>query len=47
MKKDDLAIIAYNEMEKYRIIAMPVLNENDELVGVIHLHDLMQEGING
>jgi len=47
IKKDDLAIIAYNEMEKYRIIAMPVLNENDELVGVIHLHDLMQEGING
>ncbi len=44
--KDDLAAIAYKEMEKYRIIAMPVLDENERLVGVIHLHDLMQEGIN-
>ena len=47
IRKDDLAIIAYNEMEKHRIIAMPVLDNQDELVGVIHLHDLMQEGING
>jgi len=44
---DDLASIAYNEMEKHRIISMPVLNENKQLTGVIHLHDLMQEGITG
>ncbi|NOX89256.1 MAG: KpsF/GutQ family sugar-phosphate isomerase [Calditrichaeota bacterium] len=43
--KTDLATIAYKEMEKYRIIALPVLDENEKLVGVIHLHDLMQEGI--
>ncbi len=43
--KNDLATIAYKEMEKFRIIAMPVLDENEQLVGVIHLHDLMQEGI--
>lgn len=44
---DDLASIAYREMEKHRIISMPVLNRSLVLVGVVHLHDLMQEGING
>ncbi|WP_218921402.1 KpsF/GutQ family sugar-phosphate isomerase [Caldithrix abyssi] len=43
--KDDLATIAYKEMEKFRIIALPVLDEKEKLVGVVHLHDLMQEGI--
>ena len=43
--EDDLAAIAYKEMEKFRIIAMPVLDKQERLVGVIHLHDLMQEGI--
>ncbi|MEJ2055386.1 MAG: CBS domain-containing protein, partial [Calditrichaceae bacterium] len=43
--KDDLASIAYQSMEKFRIIAMPVLDEQKKLVGVIHLHDIMQKGI--
>ena len=43
--QDDLAAIVYKEMEKFRIIAMPVLDEQEKLVGIIHLHDLMQEGI--
>ena len=43
--KDDLASIAYQAMEKYRIISMPVLDEQKKLIGVIHLHDIMQEGI--
>lgn len=42
---EDLAIMAYKNMEKYRVIAMPVVNAEKKLVGVIHLHDLMQEGI--
>ncbi len=42
---DDLATIAYNEMQKFNIIALPVLDEEDRLTGVIHLHDLMREGI--
>ena len=32
-------------MEKYRVIALPVVDKNKKLVGVLHLHDLMQEGI--
>lgn len=42
---DDLALIAYQEMEKHRIISMPVLDKEDQLIGIIHLHDLMREGI--
>jgi len=42
--EEDLAIIAYKQMEKYRVISMPVL-DNNKLTGILHLHDLMQEGI--
>ncbi|KAA3617265.1 MAG: KpsF/GutQ family sugar-phosphate isomerase [Calditrichaeota bacterium] len=45
IKEDALAIIAYNEMEMHRIIAMPVVNNENRLQGIIHLHDLMQAGI--
>lgn len=47
INKDDLASIAYHEMEKFRIMALPVLDEQKKLIGVIHLHDIMQEGISG
>lgn len=40
-----LAYTAYNKMEQYRIIAMPVINEEKKLCGVIHLHDIMRAGI--
>ena len=45
--EDDLASIAYREMEKFRIISMPVLDGQKKLTGIIHLHDLMREGISG
>ena len=40
-----MAYQAYREMEEYRIIAMPVANADEQLVGVIHLHDIMRAGI--
>lgn len=40
-----LAYTAYNKMEEYRIIAMPVIDEKRRLIGVIHLHDIMRAGI--
>ncbi len=40
-----LAYTAYKKMEEYRIIAMPVIDENEKLCGVIHLHDIMRAGI--
>jgi len=45
IKEDALAVIAYKEMEMNRIIAMPVVNDENQLLGIIHLHDLMQAGI--
>ncbi len=43
--KDELASVAYKILEKYQILAMPVLDRDNTLIGIIHLHDLMQKGI--
>jgi CBS domain-containing protein len=32
-------------MEQHGIISMPVVDESEKLVGVIHLHDLMRAGV--
>lgn len=40
-----LAYTVYKKMEEYRIIAMPVIDEEKKVVGVIHLHDIMRAGI--
>lgn len=45
IQTNTLAYTAYNKMEQYRIIAMPVINEEKKLCGVIHLHDIMRAGI--
>jgi arabinose-5-phosphate isomerase len=41
---DDLASAAVYQMEKAGIIAMPVLDGDARLIGVVHLHDLMRAG---
>jgi len=41
----ELASAVVYRMEQHGIMAMPVVNENDELVGVVHLHDLMRARI--
>lgn len=38
----ELASAVVYRMEQSGIIVMPVVNENEELVGVVHLHDLMR-----
>ena len=43
--KNELAAVAFKIMEKHQILAMPVLNNDKKLVGVVHLHDLMKKGI--
>lgn len=40
-----LAYTVYKKMEEYRIIAMPVVDAEEKLIGVIHLHDIMRAGI--
>ena len=40
----ELGSAVVHRMETHGIMAMPVLNASEELVGVIHLHDLMRAG---
>jgi arabinose-5-phosphate isomerase len=42
---DELGSAVVYRMETYGIIAMPVLNGDERIVGVIHLHDLMRAGV--
>lgn len=44
-RDDELGSAVVHRMEKHGIIAMPVVNANNELVGVVHLHDLMRAGV--
>jgi arabinose-5-phosphate isomerase len=41
---DELAGAAVSLMERYGIMALPVLDGGRKLVGVVHLHDLMKAG---
>ena len=45
IQSNALAYTSYRKMEEYRIISMPVVDENEILCGVIHLHDIMRAGI--
>jgi arabinose-5-phosphate isomerase len=40
-----LASEALEKMEHYRVVALPVINGERKLVGVVHLHDILQMGI--
>lgn len=41
---DDLAAAAVGTMERYGIMALPVVEAGESVVGVVHLHDLMRAG---
>lgn len=41
---DDLAAAAVGQMERQAIVAAPVLDDAQQLVGVVHLHDLLRAG---
>ncbi|MGH7678147.1 MAG: KpsF/GutQ family sugar-phosphate isomerase [Gemmatimonadaceae bacterium] len=41
-RHNELASAVVFRMEQHGIMAMPVLGEDDRLVGVVHLHDLMR-----
>jgi arabinose-5-phosphate isomerase len=42
---DELASAVVFRMEQHGIMAMPVLDGDDQLSGVVHLHDLMRAGV--
>lgn len=43
-RHDELGSAVVHRMETHGIMAMPVLDASDALVGVVHLHDLMRAG---
>jgi arabinose-5-phosphate isomerase len=42
---DELASAVVYRMQEYGIIAMPVVDAEERVVGVVHLHDLMRAGV--
>ena len=40
-----LASEALKKMEEYHVVAMPVVDGNNKLIGVVHLHDILDVGI--
>ncbi|HUF64437.1 MAG TPA: KpsF/GutQ family sugar-phosphate isomerase [Gemmatimonadaceae bacterium] len=44
-RADELGSAAVFRMEQHGIMSMPVLDGDDRLVGVVHLHDLMRAGV--
>ena len=42
---DALAVDALNQMEKLSITALPVISDDLQLIGIIHMHDLLKAGI--
>ena len=41
---DDLAAAAVGTMERHGVIVLPVISDGGNIVGVVHLHDLMRAG---
>lgn len=44
-RAEELGSAVVYRMEKFGIMAMPVLDGDDRMVGMVHLHDLMRAGI--
>ncbi len=44
-RDDELGSAVVHRLEAHGIMAMPVLNQEGQLVGVVHLHDLMRAGV--
>jgi len=44
-REGELASAAVRRMEQHGIMALPVVDEEDHLKGIVHLHDLMRSGV--
>lgn len=45
IREDFLASFALSQMEKYNITSLPVIDKSENIVGIIHLHDLVKLGL--
>jgi arabinose-5-phosphate isomerase len=41
---DELASAAVSLMERHGIMALPVVDGEQKVIGIVHLHDLMKAG---
>ena len=41
---DDLGSAAVHRMQRHGIMALPVIDETEQVVGIVHLHDLLRAG---
>ena len=44
-RADELGSAVVFRMEQFKVMAMPVLDDDNRMVGMIHLHDLMRAGV--
>jgi len=45
IKVDDMAISAFQMMEQYKITQLAVVDHDDYYIGMVHIHDILKEGI--
>lgn len=45
INENELASLALDMMETYKITSLAVLDDQDKIAGILHLHDLLQEGL--
>jgi arabinose-5-phosphate isomerase len=45
MQPEMLAVEALNLMENFKITMLPIVNKNNEPVGLLHMHDLIKSGV--
>ncbi len=45
IEEEEMAIIAFQVMEKYKITQLPVADQNKKYLGMLHMHDILKEGI--
>lgn len=45
VEKSSYAAGALHTMEKYSITALPILDENSQPIGILHIHDLLKAGV--
>jgi arabinose-5-phosphate isomerase len=41
---DDLGSAAVHRMQRHGVMALPVVDDTEQLVGIVHLHDLLRAG---
>jgi len=44
-REDELGSAVVYRMEQFGIMAMPVVDGDNGMVGMVHLHDLMRSGV--